>query len=100
MIAWSVGVPSSVTRIVLYTVPSFRAAWRSSTRDDVPGRFQRDRQAQEVHDGDQERAPPTTRKQQPAVTPRTHPLAGAGEVKQREHGERELEAQHHLTQNQ
>src|SRR6266853_886439 len=100
MIAWSVGVPSSVTRIVVYTVSSFRAARRSAAGDDVPGRLERDRQTEEVHDGDDERAAPAEGQQDPSVPPRAHPFLRAREVEQRKHRERELEAEHHLAEDQ
>src|SRR5208283_5233126 len=95
IIARSVGVPSSVTRIVSYMVVPFVGS-ASSADDDLPRRFQRVRQAKNVHRGDQNSTAPTGNQKEPAVLPSPHALAGAGEVQQWEHGERKLQGQHDL----
>src|SRR5579863_1228859 len=116
MMARSVVVPSSVTRMVSYMGfgrPNaiFGAISRdgqecpprifsSSAGDDLPGGFQRVGQAVDVHDGDQDSTGPTGKQQKAAVLPIAHALAGTGELQQRKHGERKLQREYDLAEGQ
>src|SRR5690348_17045868 len=93
MIARSVVVPSSVTRIVSYiTLPS--------ARDHMPRRAHRFRQSVYIHDRDQDSARPARNHQKPSISPRPHSLLRTGEMQQRKHGKWKLQCQHHLAERQ
>src|SRR3954470_9173322 len=87
MIARSVAVPSSVSRIVSYMVVPFLA---SSAGNNVPCGAERFRQAVNVHRGDQNSTAPTSNQQEPAEFPVPHAPSRTGEMQKRKHGEGEL----------
>src|ERR1700730_8933179 len=62
----------------------------STAGDDLPGCFQRVGQTVDVHGGDQDSTGPTSGQQNRAILPRSHSLAGTGEVQQRKHRKRKL----------
>src|SRR5579871_9487 len=98
MIARSVDVASSVTRMVLYM--PFRFVRTSTAHDYMPCRFQRIGQTIHVHYGDQNSTRPPGNQQKPTILPRAHPLARTREMKEREHREWQLQREDHLTQRQ
>src|SRR5580704_8316655 len=110
MIARSLGVPSSFTRMVSYIVfvsvdpcknwVRQRRGSPSSASDDLPRRLQRVREPVDIHGGDQNSTGPTCDQQNPAIFPVPHSFSGAGELQQGKHGERKLQRQHHLTERQ
>src|SRR5581483_2887414 len=92
MMARSVRVPSSVTRIVLYM------AVQSAARDDLPGGFDGLRETIHIHECNQYGAAPTGQQEEAAGAPEAHAFARAGEMQEREHGEGELKREHDLAE--
>src|SRR5579864_477245 len=70
----------------------------STPTDQLPGGSQRVGQPIDVHESDQDSTGPSGRQQEESVLPFAHPLLGAGEVEQWEHGEWKLKCQYDLTQ--
>src|SRR5580704_12625339 len=98
MMARSVGVPSSVTRMVSYMV--LAPSCTSPAGNDLPCRFQRIGQTEYIHRRNQDRAGPSGGEQKPSILPPPHPLPRTGELQQRKHGKRQLQRQDYLTQRQ
>ena len=71
---------------------------RSLATDQLPGGPQRVGKPVDVHESDQDSTGPAGGEQEEAVFPLAHTSLGAGEMQQREHGEGELQCQHHLAQ--
>ena len=76
------------------------AVQKSLPGDDRPGFVKSVGQAVEIERGNQNARGPTGRQQEPAVAEISHPFFAAGEMQQRNHGQRQLHRQHYLTQHQ
>src|SRR5580658_2779296 len=81
IMARSVGVPSKVTRMVLY----MRQLFGLSAFDNLPSLFHGVRQTVKVKGRDCQCRTPAGDEQKPPEPPLSHPLAGTGEVQQGEH---------------
>src|SRR5215472_7518003 len=96
MIARSLAVPSSVTKMVSYMIAILTRV--SCANDDVPGYLQRFRQTVKIHAEDQNSARPPRSHQEPAILPRAHTLFRTGELQKRKHGKRKLQRKYYLTE--